>query len=49
MQAQYPTEFIKGIIKIQSTVAVTSVLLIDVTNFYNVSASIGYISIEYLR
>ena len=45
---QYPTEFIKDIIKIQSTVAVTSVLLVDAFNFYNVSASTGYISIKYL-
>lgn len=44
---QYSSEFIKDIIKIQSTVAVSSMFFIDI-NFYNASASISYISIKYL-
>lgn len=46
---QYSSEFIKDIIKIQSTVAVNSVFFRDVISFYNVSVSIGCISIKKLR
>lgn len=43
---QYPIEFIKDIIKIQGRTVVSSMLLIDDTNFYDLSVSTSYISIK---